>query len=166
MSFDKETQLKEIKEIYADAARDEGWDVEGEMLYSYYFVDESIEKLEKLGLQLDLRSYRNISKCRRHSHKTVSAQLNRVGGPYTFLLICHISTTHPFNSRGSFGCFALYSFISALLAHRVPWNFSNEILCARLERTVKSALTIPFTGCAALRPASEAMYFCLCTVNP
>ena len=57
MSFDKETQLKEIKEIFADAAREEGWEVEGEMLYSYYFVDTSIEKLEKLGLQLEKEDY-------------------------------------------------------------------------------------------------------------
>lgn len=57
MSFDKETQLKEIKEIYADAAREEGWDVESEMLYSYYFVDESIEKLERLGLHLEKEGY-------------------------------------------------------------------------------------------------------------
>ena len=57
MSFDKETQLKEIKEIYADAAREEGWDVESEMLYSYYFVDESIEKLEKLGLHFEKDGY-------------------------------------------------------------------------------------------------------------
>ena len=57
MSFDKETQLKEIKEIFTDAAREEGWEVEGEMLYSYYFVDTSIEKLEKLGLLLEKEDY-------------------------------------------------------------------------------------------------------------
>lgn len=57
MSSEQETQLKEIKEIYTDAAREEGWNVEGEMLYSYYFVDESIEKLEKLGLQLEEQGY-------------------------------------------------------------------------------------------------------------
>ena len=57
MSFDKETQLKELKEIFADAAREEGWDVEGEMLYSYYFVDDSIEKLEKLGLKFEKDGY-------------------------------------------------------------------------------------------------------------
>lgn len=53
MSADKEAQIKEITEIFAEAEREEGWKVDGEMLYSYYFVDESIEKLEKLGLHLE-----------------------------------------------------------------------------------------------------------------
>ena len=57
MSFDKETQLKEIKEIFADAAREEEWDVDGEMLYSFYFIDETIDKLEKLGLHLENEGY-------------------------------------------------------------------------------------------------------------
>lgn len=57
MSFDKETQLKEIKEIFADAAREEEWDVEGEMLYSYYFIDETFDKLEKLAQHFEKESY-------------------------------------------------------------------------------------------------------------
>lgn len=57
MSLDRETQLKEIREIYADAAREEGWDVEGELLYSYYFVDESFDKLEKLAQHFENENY-------------------------------------------------------------------------------------------------------------
>lgn len=57
MFGDKETQLKEITEIFADAKKEEGWNVEGEMLYSFYFVDKSIEKLEKLGLLLEKDDY-------------------------------------------------------------------------------------------------------------
>lgn len=57
MFFDKETQIKEIKEIFAEAEREEGWNVTGEMLYSFYFVDESVEKLEKLGEHLESEGY-------------------------------------------------------------------------------------------------------------
>lgn len=57
MFFDKETQIKEIKEIFAEAEREENWDVTGEMLYSFYFVDQSVEKLEKLGEHLESEGY-------------------------------------------------------------------------------------------------------------
>ena len=46
---DTESQLEGIREIYEIARTEDGWDVTGEMLYSFYFVDKSVEKLEKLG---------------------------------------------------------------------------------------------------------------------
>ena len=61
MSFDKETQLQEIKKIFADAAREEEWDVEGEMLYSYYFIDETMDKLEKLAQHFENENYDYIN---------------------------------------------------------------------------------------------------------
>lgn len=61
MSFDKETQLQEIKEIFADAAREEEWNVEGEMLYSYYFIDETMDKLEKLAQHFENENYDYIN---------------------------------------------------------------------------------------------------------
>ncbi len=57
MFEDKEEQIKEIKEIFAEAERDQGWNVSGEMLYSFYFVDRSVEKLEKLGEHLESEGY-------------------------------------------------------------------------------------------------------------
>ncbi|MGI9055809.1 MAG: ribonuclease E inhibitor RraB, partial [Pyrinomonadaceae bacterium] len=39
------------------ARTEDGWDVAGEMLYSFYFVDESVEKLEKLGEHLAEKGY-------------------------------------------------------------------------------------------------------------
>lgn len=52
-----EPQLEGIREIFADAKTEDGWNLEEEMLYSYYFVDESIDKLEKLGLHLEKEGY-------------------------------------------------------------------------------------------------------------
>ena len=57
MVVDKETQIKEISEIFSDAEREQGWNVTGEMLYSFYFMDESVEKLEKLGEHLEKKGY-------------------------------------------------------------------------------------------------------------
>lgn len=50
---DTESQLEGIKKIFADAKREDGWNLDEEMLYSFYFVDESVDKLEKLGLKLE-----------------------------------------------------------------------------------------------------------------
>lgn len=61
MFTDRETQIKEVTEIFADAKSEEGWNVEGEMLYSFYFVDESIEKLEKLAEHFEKESYDSIN---------------------------------------------------------------------------------------------------------
>ena len=52
-----ESQLEGIREIFETARTDDGWNLDGEMLYSYYFVDESIEKLEKLGNYLQAEGY-------------------------------------------------------------------------------------------------------------
>ncbi len=57
MFVDTESQLEGIREIFADAKREDNWDLEEEMLYSYYFVDESVDKLEKLGLKLEADGY-------------------------------------------------------------------------------------------------------------
>ena len=58
MNFtDVESQLEGINEIFETARREDEWDTSGEMLYSFYFVDESVEKLEKLGLKLEADGY-------------------------------------------------------------------------------------------------------------
>lgn len=54
---DTESQLEGIKEIFATAAKEDGWKVDEEMLYSFYFVDEDVDKLEKLGLKLEADGY-------------------------------------------------------------------------------------------------------------
>ncbi len=54
---DTESQIEGIKEIFADAKREDNWDLSEEMLYSYYFVDQSVDKLEKLGLKLEADGY-------------------------------------------------------------------------------------------------------------
>ena len=54
---DTKSQLAGIREIYEIARTEDGWDVTGEMLYSFYFVDKSVEKLEKLGEYLAKQGY-------------------------------------------------------------------------------------------------------------
>lgn len=57
MFKDTESQLETIREIFAQAKREDNWNLDEPMLYSFYFVDESIEKLEKLGLKLEADGY-------------------------------------------------------------------------------------------------------------
>ena len=54
---DTESQLEGIREIFEEAKREDGWNLNDEMLYSYYFVDEDVDKLEKLGLKLEEDGY-------------------------------------------------------------------------------------------------------------
>jgi hypothetical protein len=57
MFKDVESQIENITKIFADAKNEDGWNMAEELLYSYYFVDEDIEKLEKLGMKLDEEGY-------------------------------------------------------------------------------------------------------------
>jgi hypothetical protein len=52
-----ESQLEGIKEIFEDAKREDGWNLDEEMLYSYYWVDGDVDKLEKLGEHLEKEGY-------------------------------------------------------------------------------------------------------------
>lgn len=52
-----ESQIENIKQIFADAKREDNWDLDEDMLYSYYFVGKDVEKLEKLGLSLEDKGY-------------------------------------------------------------------------------------------------------------
>ena len=57
MFKDVESQIEGINQIFEEAAREDHWNVAEEMLYSYYFVDEDAENLEKLGLKLEADDY-------------------------------------------------------------------------------------------------------------
>ena len=57
MFKDTESQLETINEIFAQAKSEDNWNLEEPMLYSFYFVDESVDKLEKLGLKLEADGY-------------------------------------------------------------------------------------------------------------
>lgn len=52
-----ESQIEGIEEIFAEARKEDKWDTSGEMLYSYYFADDSVDKLEQLGLELEKQGY-------------------------------------------------------------------------------------------------------------
>ncbi len=54
---DTESQLEGIREIFKDAKTQDNWNLDEEMLFSYYFVDKSVDKLEKLGLKLEADGY-------------------------------------------------------------------------------------------------------------
>jgi hypothetical protein len=58
MNFkDTESQLEGIKEIFAEAKAEDNWNLEEPMLYTYYWVDTNVEKLEKLGNHLQEQGY-------------------------------------------------------------------------------------------------------------
>jgi hypothetical protein len=57
MFTDRESQLETIREIFDTAKREDNWNLEEPMLFSFYFVDESVDKLEKLGLHLENQGY-------------------------------------------------------------------------------------------------------------
>jgi len=52
-----ESQIEGIRKIFDDAKREDDWNLNEEMLYSFYFVDEDVDKLEKLGLKLEEDEY-------------------------------------------------------------------------------------------------------------
>jgi hypothetical protein len=57
MFDDIESQLEGIREIFAEAKLEDNWNTDEPMLYSFYFVDKSVDKLEKLGQKLDADGY-------------------------------------------------------------------------------------------------------------
>ncbi len=54
---DTKSQIEGIEQIFAAAKNEDKWDLTEDMLYSYYFVDKDVDKLEKLGLYLDGQGY-------------------------------------------------------------------------------------------------------------
>ncbi len=52
-----ESQLEGIRKIFDAAKTEDKWNLDEEMLYSFYFVDTSIDKLEKLGEKLEADGY-------------------------------------------------------------------------------------------------------------
>lgn len=58
MNFkDTESQIEGIEQIFAAAKKEDNWNTNEEMLYSYYFVDKNVDKLEKLGIYLEENGY-------------------------------------------------------------------------------------------------------------
>ena len=57
MFNDIESQLDGIREIFAEAKQEDNWNTDEPMLYSFYFVDKDVDKLEKLGLKLEADGY-------------------------------------------------------------------------------------------------------------
>lgn len=52
-----ESQIENIKQIFAEAKREDNWNLDEDMLYSYYFVGKDVEKLESLGERLENEGY-------------------------------------------------------------------------------------------------------------
>ncbi len=58
MNFtDTESQIEGIEKIFANAVEEDNWNLDEPMLYSYYFVNEDVDQLEKLGIHLDEEGY-------------------------------------------------------------------------------------------------------------
>lgn len=54
---DVESQLEGIREIFEEARTEDNWNLEEPMLYTYYWVDKDVDKLEKLGNYLHEQGY-------------------------------------------------------------------------------------------------------------
>ena len=52
-----EAQLDGIKEIFATAKNEDGWNMNEDMLFSYFFIDRNVEKLEKFGIEREKEGY-------------------------------------------------------------------------------------------------------------
>lgn len=57
MFNDIESQIEGIEQIFAEARREDNWNTDEPMLYSFYFVDKDVDKLEKLGHKLEADGY-------------------------------------------------------------------------------------------------------------
>lgn len=54
---DTASQIEGIKEIFAEARREDNWNTDEPMLYSYYFVDKDADKLDSLGVALEEKDF-------------------------------------------------------------------------------------------------------------
>lgn len=54
---DTASQIEGIKEIFAEAKREDNWNTDEAMLYSYYFVDKDADKLDGLGVALEEKDF-------------------------------------------------------------------------------------------------------------
>lgn len=54
---DTASQIEGIREIFAEAKREDDWDTSEPMLYSYYFVDKDADKLDSLGVALEEKDF-------------------------------------------------------------------------------------------------------------
>jgi regulator of RNase E activity RraB len=57
MFTNTESQIETIREIFETAKREDNWNLDEPMLYSFYWVDEDVDKLEKLGLHLEKEGF-------------------------------------------------------------------------------------------------------------
>ena len=57
MFKDVESQLEEINEIFNEAKQEDNWNLDEPHLFTYYFVDTDVDKLEKLGNHLQEQGY-------------------------------------------------------------------------------------------------------------
>jgi regulator of RNase E activity RraB len=54
---DTQSQLEGIREIFETARTEDGWNMDEEMLYSYFFVHTDVDKLDELGNELEKQGY-------------------------------------------------------------------------------------------------------------
>jgi hypothetical protein len=57
MFKDVESQLEEIREIFAEAKQEDNWNLDEPHLFTYYWVDTNVDRLEKLGNHLQSQGY-------------------------------------------------------------------------------------------------------------
>ena len=52
-----ESNIEGIEQIFATARKEDNWKTNEEMLYTFYFVDKDVEKLEEFGNLLEEKGY-------------------------------------------------------------------------------------------------------------
>ena len=57
MFKDVESQLEEIREIFNEAKQEDNWNLDEPHLFTYYFVDTDVDRLEKLGNHFQAQGY-------------------------------------------------------------------------------------------------------------
>jgi len=53
-------QLEQLEEMFENIANGPKWNMNGPMLWGYFFTDETKEKLERLSEELQLRGYQLV----------------------------------------------------------------------------------------------------------
>jgi len=53
-------ELEDLKDMFEDIRSDSNWDVERPMLWGYFFIDSSPEKLERAAKELEQLGYRYV----------------------------------------------------------------------------------------------------------
>ena len=70
--------LEELEEMFARMRRETKWDIDGDMLWGYFFTDPDRKKLERIGEQLGREGYRVVDIYEADDRSTLVLHVERV----------------------------------------------------------------------------------------